>query len=118
MEARLRVIVILSWPKGESVNLSINKNIYFGSQFDLTFPSVDHITEEAKCLGRGALLYKVDVSSAFCHVKVNPGDYDLLGLQRDGTYVDMCLPLGKCQGSQIFQSISDTLRYMMHQEGF
>ena len=70
MEARLQIIVDLSWPKGESVNSSINKSTYLGSKFDLTFPSVDHITEEAKCLGRGALLYKVDVSRAFRHVKV------------------------------------------------
>ena len=78
---RRRVIVDLSWPVGESVNAGIDKNMYLGSQFDLNFPSVDHITEEAKRIGRGALLYKVDVSRAFRHVKVDPGDYDLLVLQ-------------------------------------
>ena len=115
---RCRVIVDLSWPIGESVNAGIDKNMYLGSQFDLNFPSVDHITEEAKHVGRGALLYKVDVSRAFRHVKVDPGDYDLLGLQWDGTYVDMCLPFGMRHGSQIFQRISDAVRDMMRQEGF
>ena len=115
---RRRVIIDLSWPIGESVNAGIDKNMYLGSQFDLNFPSVDHITEEAKRFGRGALLYKVDVSRAFCHVKVDPGDYDLLGLQWDGTYVDTCLPFGTHHGRQSFQRISDTVRYMMHQKGF
>ena len=78
---RRRVIVDLSWPIGESVNAGIDKNMYLGSQFDLNFPSVDHITEETKRIGRGALLYKVDVSRVFHHVKVDPDDYDLLGLQ-------------------------------------
>ena len=77
---RRRVIVDLSWTIGESVHAGIDKNMYLGSQFDLNFPSVDHITDEAKCIGRGALLYKVDVSRAFRHIKVDPADYDLLGL--------------------------------------
>ena len=115
---RRRVIVDLSWPIGESVNAGIDKNTYLGSQFDLNFPSIDHITEEAKRIGRGALLYKVDVSRAFRHVKVDPGDYDLLGLEWYGAYVDTCLPFGTRHGSQIFQRISDAVRYMMRQEGF
>ena len=99
---RRRVIIDLSWPQGASVNSGINKNAYLESQFDLTFPSVDDITNEVKRLGRGALLYKVDVSRAFRHVKVDPGDYDLLGLEWGGTYVDTCLPFGTRHGSQIF----------------
>ena len=31
-----------------------------------------------KSIGCGALLYKVDISRAFKHVKIDPGDYDLL----------------------------------------
>ena len=48
-----RVIIDLSWPQGASVNSGINKNTYLESQFDLTFPSVDDITNEVKRLGRG-----------------------------------------------------------------
>ena len=100
------------------VNSGINKNTYLDSQFDLTFPSVDDITNEVKRLGRGTLLYKVDVSRAFRHVKVDPGDYDLLTLEWDGTYVDTCLPFGTRHGSQIFQRISDAVRFLMRQTGF
>ena len=74
----------LSWPQGASVNAGINKLFYLNSDFDLTFPTEDDITAELKCLGCGALLYKVDVSRAFRQVKVDPGDYDLLGLQWKG----------------------------------
>ena len=45
------------------------------------------ITVGLKRLGLGAVLYKVDVNRAFRHVKVDPGDYDLLGLQWKGHYV-------------------------------
>ena len=91
---RRRVIIDLSWPVGESVNAGIDKDTYLGSQFDLRFPSVDDITDELRKLGKGALLYKVDVSRAFRHVKIDPGDYDLLGLNWNGVYLDTCLPFG------------------------
>ena len=74
------------WPYG------IDKTSYLNSAFDLTFPTVNDITFELKCLCRGALLYQVDVSRAFCHVKVDPRDYDLLGLHWKGYYVDSCVP--------------------------
>ena len=103
---RRRVIIDLRWPIGASVNAGIDKNAYLDAPFALTFPTVDDITNELKCLGRGAFLYKVDVSRAFHHVKVDPGDYDLLGLEWNGHYVDPCVPFGTRHGSQIFQRLS------------
>ena len=115
---RRRVIVDLSWPQGASVNAGIDKFSYLNSAFALTFPTVDDITSELKRLGRGALLYKVDVSRAFRHVKVDPGDYDLLGLYWEGHYVNSCVPFGTRHGSQIFQHLSDAVRFIMRQKGF
>ena len=85
---RRRGIVDLSWPQGASVNAGIDKTTYLGSEFALQFPTIDDIMSELKKLGRGAHLYKVDVSRAFRHVRVDPGDYDLLVLQWNGHYVD------------------------------
>ena len=99
-----RVIVDLSWSQGLSVFAGIDKTPYLESEFYLTFPSVDDITSELKHLGRGAFLYKIDVSRAFRHVRVDPGDYDLLGLQWNGHYVDTCMPFGTRHGSQIFSN--------------
>ena len=115
---RRRVIVDLSWPQGASVNAGIDKSTYLTSNFDLTFPTVDDITSELKRLGRGALLYKVDVSRAFRHVKVDPGDYDLMGLHWKGHYVDSCVAFGTRHGSQIFQRLSDAVRFVMRQKGY
>ena len=115
---RRRVIIDLSWPLGASVNAGIDKDSYLDSNFCLTFPTVDDITNELRKLGRGALLYKIDVSRAFCDVKVDPGDYDLLGLEWQGQYVDTCVPFGTRHGSQIFQCLSDAVRYIMRQKGY
>ena len=78
--ANRRVIVDLSWPQDLSVNGGIDKNSYLGTDFSLHLPTIDHITEQLKILGRGCHLYKTDISRAFRHIKVDPIDCDLLGL--------------------------------------
>ena len=110
-----RVIVDLSWPKNASVNDGVDKHGYLNSDFALTFPTIDHLTAELARIGRGAHIYKVDVSRAFRHLKMDPFDFDLLGLNWDGVYVDTCLPFGSRHGSQFFQRVSDAVRYVMRQ---
>ena len=113
---RHRVIVDLSWPQGASVNSGIDKSSYL--DFDLTFPTVNDIKSELKRLGCSALLYKVYVSRAFRHIKVDPGYKYLLGLYCKGHYVDSCVPFGTRHDSQIFQCLSNGVRFMMHQKRF
>ena len=112
-----RVVIDLSWPRDQSVNAGIDKNSYLNSEFILQFPTVDHIISQLKKVGRDCHLFKIDVSRAFRHIKVDPGDFDLLGLHWDAHYVDTCLPLGSRHGTQIFQRDSDAVRYILHQRG-
>ena len=44
----------------------------------MTLPSIDLITDKVRNLGKGSLLYKIDISRAFRHVKIDPRDYFLL----------------------------------------
>ena len=113
-----RVIIDLSWPKNNSVNAGIDKNSYLRAEFSLTFPTVDDITHQLMLLGRGAHIYKVDISRAFRHLKVDPLDYDLLGLNWDGTYLDTCIPFGSRHGSQNFQRVSDAVRFALRCHGY
>ena len=114
-----RVIIDLSWPKDASVNLGVDKNSYLALDFQLTFPTVDDIIDAINDVGRGACLYKVDISRAFHHVMIDPFDYDLLGLKwRDVTFFDTCLLFGSRHGMQIFQRLSDAVRFMMRRDGF
>ena len=78
----------LSWSKGFSVNDAIHKCKYLDSYFTLQYPSIDHIIEKVKNTGPGALLYKVDISRAFRHIRIDPDDIDLLGLHHKYTYLD------------------------------
>ena len=117
--AHRRVIIDLSWPKDASVNLGVDKNSYMATDFALTFPTVDNITDTLKQAGTGAHLFKIDISRAFRHIKIDPFDFDLLGLKwHDAAYFDMCLPFGSRHGTQIFQRVSDAVRFIMRRYGY
>ena len=79
-----RVIVDLSFPENHAVNSGIASESYLSTPFMLTLPTIDTITSQVRKMGRGSLIFKVDVSRAFRHIKVDPGDYNLLGLKADG----------------------------------
>ena len=89
------------WPEKSQIQLII------GSSLILVFPMV------LQCM-----MYKVNISRTFRHIKLDPMDYDLLGLRHNRHYLDICLPFGYRNGSSIFQCISDAVRHMMHQSHF
>ena len=93
--------------------------VYLETPFVLSFPSVDTITQEVLKLGRGCHIYKIDISRAFRHIKMDPKDVTLLGLKwGDQYYTDTCLPLGFRHGSTIFQKLSDLVHFMMQKDNY
>ena len=78
----------LSWTCGLSLNNGVDQNIYLGSQFKQTFPTIDDLTAKLVELDRDAHIFKVDVSRAFYHLNMDPADYDLLGLSWDAAFSD------------------------------
>ena len=112
------VIIDLSFNHGTSVNSGVTKDKYLGTPFILKLPTIDTVIDQIKALGKGCMLYKVDISRAFRHVKLDPIDYDLLGLRHDRHFLDTCLLFGYRNGSAIFQCISDAVRHMMRRRHF
>ena len=83
-----RVIIDLSWPKGQSVNSGVDSDRYFNVDFVLTYPSKDNNTDEVLKLWRGCQIFKVDISRAFHHVPIDLEYLDLLGLHWKDYYID------------------------------
>ena len=54
------------------MNDGVEKYWYMGSEFRLTFPTLDDLTQRLVKLGKVAHIYKVDVTRAFRHLKVDP----------------------------------------------
>ena len=108
-----RTIMDLSWPKGASINSAIHKFKYLDTYFSLSYPSIDHIVHHVKELGPGSLLYKVDISRAFRHLRIDPGDIDLLGILHQDLFLDGSLPFGFRLGSGFFERCSGAIRVIM-----
>ena len=110
-----RVIMDLSWPR----DASVRQNSYLATHFVLTFSTVDNIMDGLNRLGTGTHLYKVDVSHALRHMKLDSFDYDLFGLKWYGVvFHDTCLPFGSRHGMQIFQHLSDAMHFIMQCDRF
>ena len=61
--------------------------------------TIGDLIQELVKIGKGAHIFKVDVSRAFRHLNIDPRDYDLLGVNWGVTYIDT----RNRHGSQFFQ---------------
>lgn len=70
---------------------------------------VDDI-EQVLFLGKGSLMAKMDIESAFRIVPVHPDDRPLLDMKWDDQlYIDLTLPFDLRSAPKIFNSITDAL---------
>ena len=82
--------------------------------FQLKYPTIDHVVEKIRQYGSDALLFKVDLQRAFRNLRVDPANYHLLGLSwRQQTYVDIAMPFGFRQGAASCQMCTDAIVYLM-----
>ena len=108
-----RLIVDLSSPKGASINDFISTEFC-----SLSYKSVDDAAAYVFEAGRGTLLAKLDIKSAYRNVPVHPSDRHLLGIQWQGeTFVDTCLPFGLRSAPKLFNAVADALEWVMVNEG-
>ena len=108
-----RMITDLSHPPAASVNDGIDRELC-----TLSYITVEQVAATLSRLGRGALLAKVDIDSAYQLVPVHPDDRPLLTIQwRKGVYVDAMLPFGLRSAPKIFTAIADGLQWIARQRG-
>ena len=69
-----RTIMDLSFPKGLSINDGVLKDTYLGTKFQMHYPSVDSSIGTLNEIGPLAHIFKVDISRAFRHIRIDLGD--------------------------------------------
>ena len=108
-----RLITDLSSPKGVSVNDGIDPALC-----SVSYASLDDAVRVIMRLGKGTLLAKLDVASAYRIVPVHPVDRPLLGMRwRGELYVDGSLPFGLRSAPKIFTALADALLWIMGNQG-
>ena len=107
------LITDLSFPHGSSVNDGIAPELC-----SLVYVSVDTVAAVAAGYGRGALLAKMDIESAYRLIPVHPQDRPLQAVQWGGAiYVDPMLPFGLRSAPKIFNAVADALEWCARQRG-
>ena len=114
-----RVIIDLSFPIGSAINDGMIKDNYLGIHTKLTFPRTDDLAIRIFQLGRGAVMFKIDLRRYFCQLPLDPGDYSLIGYIIDGeVYFDKVLPMGLRSAPYVAQRVTNAIRYIHEQMGY
>ena len=84
----------------------------------LHYINVDNVIRQIIALGRGALLAKADIKSAFRLLPVHPADRHLLGmLWNDELYIDTCLLFWVRSAPKLFNILADFLAWILQHQG-
>ena len=98
---------------GSSVNDAIQKDLC-----SLTYTTVDQAVRRILHLGQGTLLAKIDIQHAFQNIPIHPADRKFLGMSWNRCmYVDTVLPFSLRSVPKIFNTIGDTLEWILSSEG-
>ena len=112
----LRVILDLSFPKGEGVNSAIPVDAVDGAEFKLRLPTPLDLANRIRKLGRGCLLFKVDLSRAYRQLRSDPFDWPFL-VQWDSEYfVDTAVPFGLRHGASACQRTTEAVVSLAKQD--
>ena len=104
-----KMIMHLSALKGLSINDAIPKE-----QYSLQYASVDDAIALLHLVGRGALMAKVDLKSAFRMIPVRKEDWELLGMEWNSHFnFDKCLPFNLRSAPFLFNQFAQALSWMM-----
>ena len=112
----LRVILHLSFPKGEGVNSAIPIALD-GAEFKLRLPTPLDLANRIRKLGKGCLLFKVDLSQAYRQLRSDPFDWPFLGVQWDSrVFVETAVPFGLRDGASACQRTTEAVVSLAKQD--
>ena len=112
-----RIISNASFPSGASVNDGIPKESFLGDPFKLELPGMDEFIDLVNKFGRGALMYKRDLSRAFRQLLADPADWNKLGFCWKGKfYVDRALVMGLRTSSICCQKTTDLVVFIAREQ--
>ena len=111
-----RVILDLSFPKGNSVNDYINKKEYLDEKVEIVFPKVDDFEQLIKAKGRGCLLYKCDLARAYRQIPICPSSFNYVAFSKH-IYFDSVLTMGSRSAAYCCQLVTNAIVFMMFKIG-
>lgn len=111
-----RIIVDLSYPPDQNVNIGVLRNTIFGTEQHHTLSTIDNVVSAIQSCDFKCTLATIDIQRAYRNFRTCPMDYPLLGVRFDGQlYVDTVMPFGARNSSMYMQKIAMfVVRYLAH----
>ena len=107
--SEFRLIHHLSYPPGDSVNDNIDPSFC-----SVQYTKFDNAVKIVQKLGKGALLGKADIRSAFRLISLASKDFPQVGFMHDGFYFyDKMLPFGCSISCAIFEKFAPCLQWII-----
>ena len=114
-----RLILDLSFPEHNSINLGIPKHTYLGVPDKMELPSIDKLVERIVKLGKGCKVFKIDLQRAYKQVFICPGDFYLMSFTfQEMVYTDCTLSMGSRSSAKCCQRVSDMVVFIYINDGF
>ena len=112
-----RVILDLSYPRGNSLNDKVSKDCFEGNLFALKLPSIDIVVQDIIDTQNDPVIFKVDVARAFRNLPVDPADSLKFGLKVNNQYfLDKSVAFVWVHGTASYQLISNAIAYLMRNQ--
>ncbi|XP_072051535.1 uncharacterized protein [Amphiura filiformis] len=109
---KVRLIHHLSYPEGKSINDGIDPDVCI-----VKYASFDVAVQLVISTGKGALMAKADIESAFRLLPVHPEDFQLLGMKLNNQFfVDKALPMGASCSPALFEKFSTFIEWVVKRE--
>ena len=109
---KFRLIQHLSHPEGNSINDGIDPDMS-----TVKYASFDVAVRLVVCVGRGALMSKADIESAFRLLPIHPDDFQLLGIKvQEKYFFDKALPMGASCSPLLFEKFSTFIEWVVKRE--
>ncbi|KAJ1206227.1 hypothetical protein NDU88_001636 [Pleurodeles waltl] len=106
---KYRMIHHFSYPKGSSVNDYLEEGTC-----SVCYASFDEAIDLVRTAGKGALMAKADIESAFRLLPVHLSSFHLLGMQWAGQYFyDKCMPMGCALSCSLFETFACFLEWAL-----
>ena len=110
-----RLILDLSFPQGNSINDGIAKDEYLGEWSKMSLPSVDQLAEQVAKIGKGAKIFKIDLSRAYRQIFSCPLTINWLGYVFNGKfYFDCMLSMGSQLSARCCQRVTSAVVFIFN----
>ena len=114
-----RIIVDLSYPKGNSVNSGIRKKYYLGKQLTYTLPGINDIINKLTDTKNKTYLWCIDLARAYRQLRTDPLSVPLLGIiVNNNKYFDIAPPFGCRSSSMACARTTNAVVHLLNDSGY